>query len=49
MLLRLPGFGTADADGEHARLLLAAGWVRVGETKPAPKKRTTKKTTKTTE
>lgn len=49
MLLRLPGFGTVDADGEHAERLLAAGWERVEAPKPAPKKRAPKKTPKTTE
>lgn len=49
MLLRLPGFGTVDADGEHAERLLAAGWERVKATKPAPKKRAPKKTPKATE
>ena len=48
MLLRLPGFGTVDAEGEHAERLLAAGWERMEAQKPAPKKRAPKKP-KTTE
>ena len=44
MLLRFTGGGTVDADGEHAKRLVAAGWTPVkteekkDEPTPAPKR-----------